>query len=64
MQEKTGDLRTDTSDLQIRITTGITPKGNVYYEASDQYGNTERSRSAENAEQFVRAKVDVSRLKD
>ncbi len=35
MQEKTGDLRADTFDLQITISTGITPKGNVYYEASD-----------------------------
>ncbi|HEY9830876.1 MAG TPA: hypothetical protein V6D26_09865 [Stenomitos sp.] len=61
MPEKTGDLRADTSDLQITITTGITPKGNTYYEASDQYGNLERSRNPEDAERFVRAKVDVSR---
>jgi hypothetical protein len=61
MKEKTGDLRTDTSDLEIKITTGITPKGNTYYEASDQYGNVERSRTPEDAERFVRAKVDVSR---
>ncbi len=61
MQEKTGDLRADTSDLQITVRVGITPKGNTYYEASDQHGNVERSRNPESAERFVRAKVDVSR---
>lgn len=58
---KTGDLRLDTSDLQITIRGDISQKGTVYFEACDQHGNTEIARTPERAEGFLRAKVNVSR---
>jgi hypothetical protein len=58
---RTGDLRLDTSDLTITVTGNVTETGKVYFEATDQNGNTERSRDPKTAEMMVRAKVDVER---
>jgi hypothetical protein len=59
--EKTGNLRLDTSDLDITVTERVTDTGKVYYEAKDQHGNVEQASTAYRAETFVRAKVDVKR---
>lgn len=59
---KTGNLKQDTSDLQITVTERVTDQGQVYFEAKDQHGNTDTSsHSPQRAELFVRAKVDINR---